>query len=91
MILGRHYVVRGRVQGVGFRYFVVEVAVRLGVRGYVRNLSSGDVEVHAEAEGHTLAMLRDELQRGPSLARVIEVAEQDAPVTGQYSSFYVKG
>ena len=91
MILARHYRVRGRVQGVGFRYFVVETAVRLGVRGYVRNTMDGEVEVHAEGEEPALAGLRVELERGPMLARVIEVVEGDAPVTGRYSSFSVRG
>jgi acylphosphatase len=91
MIAARHYCVRGRVQGVGFRYFVVENAVRLGVRGYVRNTMDGEVEVHAEGEETALAGLRVELERGPMLARVIEVVEGDAPVTGRYSSFSVRG
>ena len=91
MIVGRYYRIRGRVQGVGFRYFVVENAVRLGLRGYVRNLSNGEVEAHAEAEEHALAMFRSELERGPAFARIMEVVEEDAPVTGQYSSFYVRG
>ena len=91
MIVARHYRIRGRVQGVGFRYFVVENAVRLGVRGCVRNTIDGEVEVHAEAEEPALAALRLELQRGPMIARVIEVVEQDAPVTGRYSSFSVRG
>ena len=91
MILARHYRVRGRVQGVGFRYFVVETAVRFGVRGYVRNTMDGEVEVHAEGEEPALAGLRVELERGPMLARVIEVVEEDAPLTGRYSSFSVRG
>jgi len=91
MMLGRYYRIRGRVQGVGFRYFVLENAVRLGIRGYVRNLWNGDVEAHAEAEEHSLALFRAELERGPDLARVVDVVEEDAPVTGEYSSFYVRG
>jgi acylphosphatase len=91
MIVAKHYRVRGRVQGVGFRYFVVENAVRLGVRGYVRNLSNGDVEVHAEAEEGAVALLRKALEDGPMLARVAEVIEEDAPLTSQYASFQVRG
>jgi len=49
----KHYLVRGRVQGVGYRYFALEAAERLGVTGYVRNLATGEVEVHAEAEEAT--------------------------------------
>jgi acylphosphatase len=91
MIVAKDYRVRGRVQGVGFRYFVVENAVRLGVRGYVRNLSNGDVEVHAEAEEDAIVLLRKALEDGPMLARVAEVIEEDAPLTSRYSSFQVRG
>ena len=59
MIIAKHFTIRGRVQGVGYRYFAVETALRLGVRGYVRNLPGGDVEVHAEAEPGVLAAFRD--------------------------------
>ena len=91
MIVARHYRIRGRVQGVGYRYFARENAIRLGVRGYVRNLPGGDVEVCAEAEERILADFRDELQRGPSSGHVTEIIEEDIPVTGQYSFFLVRG
>ena len=91
MIAGRHYLIRGRVQGVGYRYFAQQIAIRLGVRGYVRNLSSGEVEVHAEAEAEILTVFRTELEHGPTMSRVREVVEDDAPVNGLYSSFHVRG
>jgi acylphosphatase len=87
----RRYLVRGLVQGVGFRFFVRETAVRLGVCGYVRNLANGDVEVHAEAPASVLASLRTELKRGPMMSSVSEVIEQDIEVPSLHSSFYVKG
>ena len=49
MELARRYLIRGHVQGVGYRYFTQRIAVRLGVRGWVRNRLDGDVEVHAQA------------------------------------------
>jgi acylphosphatase len=83
-------VVRGRVQGVGYRYFAVETALRLGVRGYVRNLASGEVEVHAEGDPVVLAQFRNQLERGPTMARVSEVLEDKAAVK-PYSSFSLRG
>lgn len=91
MILAKHYVIRGRVQGVGYRYFALEAAERWGIRGYVRNLPGGEVEVHAEAEENTLRAFKQELQDGPRLARVSEVIESDIPVTQRYSSFLIRG
>ena len=91
VIVARHYVVRGRVQGVGYRYFVRGIAERLGVNGFVRNLRSGDVEVHAEADELTLRLFRQELERGPRMAEVSGVAESDVPVSGAYSAFLIRG
>ena len=82
--------VRGRVQGVGYRYFAVETALRLGVHGYVRNLASGEVEVFAEADAATLAEFRTQLERGPMMARVTEVLEDEATVK-PHSSFSLRG
>ncbi len=83
-------IVRGRVQGVGFRWFVQRTSERLGVRGYVRNLPGGEVEVQAEAEQTILDALKQELQRGPVAARVSEVIEQDLQVTNSYESFLIR-
>ena len=82
---------RGRVQGVGYRYFAQDVAERLGVKGFARNLHNGEVEVHAEADDATLARFKMELARGPRMAQVTEVSESDVPATGVYSSFLIRG
>jgi acylphosphatase len=87
----KHYLIRGDVQGVGYRYFAKGVAERLGVKGFVRNLNSGDVEVHAEADDTTLGLFRLELERGPRMAQVTEVIEKDVPISGTYSSFFIRG
>jgi len=63
-------VVRGRVQGVGFRWFVREAARRRNLAGWVRNLADGAVEVAAEGSGDDVQALRSELAVGPSGARV---------------------
>lgn len=68
-----HVRITGMVQGVGFRWFVRERARRLGLSGWVRNLPDGSVEVAASGEPGQLELLRSELRRGPSGARVDEV------------------
>jgi acylphosphatase len=70
-----HAVVRGRVQGVGFRWFVRERARELGVRGWVRNRGDGSVEVDAEGDLAILDELRRWLEKGPEGARVSSVDE----------------
>jgi len=87
----KRYLIRGRVQGVGYRYFAAGAADQLGVKGYVRNLPSGDVEVHAEADDATLELFKRELKRGPRMAHVDEVIESDVPDSGVYSSFLIRG
>lgn len=68
-----HVRIEGVVQGVGFRWFVREYAVRLGVRGWVRNLPDGAVEVAAAGPVAPLVLLADALRRGPPSASVTAV------------------
>ena len=89
MVVARDYRIRGRVQGVGYRYFARRAAERLDVRGYVRNLPDGDVEVHAEADIETLQEFRAELERGPASSRVSEIVETTTTLTDRYSSFEI--
>ena len=89
MDLARRYRIRGRVQGVGYRYFALRIALRLGVRGWVRNLPDGDVEVHAEAAREILESFREELERGPSSSQVDDVTEELTAHTGRHSSFEI--
>jgi len=70
-----HAVVRGRVQGVGFRWFVRERARQLGVRGWVRNRTDGSVEIEAEGDAVAIEQLRASLAAGPPGARVAAVDE----------------
>lgn len=74
--------VEGRVQGVGFRYFVVERAQALALGGTVRNLPSGEVEVVAEGPRPSLDALIRDLHVGPPLARVRSVAIEWLPPRG---------
>lgn len=84
----KRYYVSGLVQGVGFRYFVERVARHRKIAGYVRNLRDGRVEVYAVGTPTILADLRSELQRGPSAANVLNVAEEDAECLVQYAQSF---
>ena len=81
--------VEGRVQGVGFRYTCMNEGQRLGLSGWVRNTSSGDVEVWAEGTEEKLETLLKWLRRGPSGARVDAVHCDKCPPTGKYKGFGV--
>ncbi len=70
MRVARRYVIAGRVQGVGFRWFTHDAAAREGVHGWVRNLADGSVELIAEGEKASVDRLEVAVRRGPSSARV---------------------
>ena len=90
-IQARRFLVRGRVQGVGFRWFVEREAHILQITGWVRNNPDGSVEVLAVGTPQQLAGLRTRLQEGPRAARVDNVNESEAvPVSG-LNSFQVRG
>jgi acylphosphatase len=83
-------VVRGRVQGVGFRWFVREAARGMGVSGSVRNLPDGSVEVDASGTAADVDRLLDRLRAGPPGARVIEVeVEERADDSGLPNPFEI--
>jgi acylphosphatase len=87
----RRFLVRGRVQGVGFRWFVEREAHMLGVAGWVRNNSDGAVEVLAQGTRDQLNNLRNRLQQGPRAARVDTVEESDANLTQNLTTFRIEG
>jgi len=72
-----HYLVKGRVQGVGFRWFVHQEAAELGLRGWVRNTDQGHVEIVAAGKPEELAELKDALRKGSRGSRVDAVEEQE--------------
>jgi acylphosphatase len=86
----RRYLISGRVQGVGFRWFVEREAVQLGVSGWVRNCDDGDVEVMATGTPDKLSALRRKLEQGPRAARVDHVAESRASLL-EAPSFRIEG
>lgn len=83
-------IVRGHVQGVGFRYYALRCAEELGLRGYVRNRWDRAVEVVAEGPRAQLETLLEALRLGPSGAQVTRVDVTWRPATGQFSSFSVR-
>lgn len=83
-------VIKGTVQGVGYRYFAVTRAGSLGLKGWVRNVPNGDVEVVAEGEETALARFEEMLKRGPMGAYVREVIAVHLPATGEFSDFQVR-
>jgi acylphosphatase len=85
----RRFIVRGRVQGVGYRYFAVGAARSAGVTGTVRNLSDGSVEAIAEGSPAELARFRQLLEKGPAFSRVTSVDEQELQPTNRYGDFDV--
>ncbi len=87
----RRFLVRGRVQGVGFRWFVEREAHILGIAGWVRNNSNGTVEVLAQGTRDQLIGLRSRLQEGPRAARVDEVEVSDTEPIKGLSSFRIEG
>jgi acylphosphatase len=85
-----HAWVSGWVQGVGFRDFVIRKALSLGLRGYTRNDSSGDVEVLAQGKRAALEQLLYLLRRGPSAAKVSDVRVQWGQPTEYFSGFHIR-
>src|SRR3954467_8651885 len=101
MIVARRYVITGRVQGVGFRWFTHDAAAREGLHGWVRNLANGSVEVVAEGEaaavqqleaggGAAVQQLEAAVRRGPPQARVEHVAVEDHAPAGRLTGFEIR-
>lgn len=89
MIVARRFLVRGRVQGVGFRYYAREMALLEGVVGFVRNLADGCVEAMAEGDQAAVVAFERAIRRGPPGGRVDEVETDAVDPTGA-SSFVIR-
>jgi acylphosphatase len=85
-----HAIIHGRVQGVGFRAFVIENGIALGVKGWARNRWDGTVEVVAEGDRQLLERFLFLLRRGPRMAKVTMVDLDWQPPTGEFTSFSVR-
>jgi acylphosphatase len=89
MRIARRFLINGRVQGVGFRWFAQSVASREGLHGWVRNLPDGHVEAMAEGEAEAIERFERALRHGPPAARVDEVEVDDRVPTGRDTGFTV--
>jgi len=83
-------IVEGRVQGVGYRNFAQRRAQRLGLAGYVSNLKDGRVRARAEGPRALIEEFVRELEKGPPLAQVTNVAIHWLPPTGQFADFGIR-
>ncbi|MCK5736294.1 MAG: acylphosphatase [Spirochaetaceae bacterium] len=83
----RNFIISGRVQGVGFRWFVLRHAQSLDLTGWVRNLPDGTVEAQAEGKEDTLDSLESLLKKGPSGSMVKEVRSRVIGTSGRYRGF----
>ena len=90
MLIARRFVIAGRVQGVGFRYFVQEAAARDGLGGWVRNLPDGRVEAFAEGDQEAVVRFERHVRQGPPAARVEHVSVDDDVPTGRSNGFHVR-
>ena len=86
----RHIRISGRVQGVNFRYFTQQNAIRLGIRGYVKNLPDGGVEIVADGEKVTIDLFVAILRKGPPAARVDAVNVEERPFGAEFTTFSIE-
>ena len=89
--LGRLYTIIGRVQGVGFRHFTYRTALGMGIVGYVKNLSNGNVEVYVQNQDEALLnRFEERLTKGPSFARVQAVQSVEEKKDRHYCDFIIE-
>jgi acylphosphatase len=91
MKVAKRYVISGRVQGEGFRYFAERQAIQLGISGYVKNCWDGNVEVYAIGDAIMLEEFKSHLAEGPRSAHVTKIAESDEPVDKRRTTFVIEG
>ena len=91
MLVGRRFVVKGRVQRVGFRFFVENAAQREGIQGYVRNQHDGSVEIVAEGDADAMQRFEMAIRRGPPGARVDDVDTTTVEPSSRFAGFRVTG
>lgn len=89
MLVGKRFLVAGRVQGVGYRYFARDAARLEGITGTVQNLEDGRVEVVASGEAEAMTRFERALRRGPAGARVDDVQVEPGPPAGRPGEFRI--
>lgn len=90
MRVARRFVIAGRVQGVGFRWFTHDAALREGLHGWVRNLADRTVEVVVEGDDESVDRLEIAVRRGPPAARVERVDVEDLPPQFRTTGFDIR-
>ncbi len=81
--------IKGKVQGVGYRYFAYRIAKEFGITGYAKNIWDGSVEVVAEGDKDKIELLNKHLKQGPSMSRVTECIRKDYPFKSEFDTFIV--
>ena len=89
-MIARKFLISGQVQGVGYRYFAQRSSAKHQVRGYVKNLEDGRVEVLAEGTPRAVESFRNDLTAGPTYSRVGQIEEIVMEPSGLYSSFRIE-
>jgi acylphosphatase len=84
-----HYKIKGRVQGVAFRYYALRSAHGLGVKGTIQNLYNGDVEVYAQGDEDSVKRFEVFLHSGPPAARVETVSKEEVQQNDLYTGFEI--
>ena len=84
------YLISGRVQGVCFRFFTQEEARRLGLRGWVRNLKTGQVEAEIQGDDEKFIEMNRLLQRGPAMSEVSELIYDEIPLEEGEAGFHIR-
>lgn len=90
MIVARKFLISGRVQGVGFRYFAQRSAARHQIHGYVRNLDDGRVEAFAQGAEKLVEAFKHDIAAGPSYSQVAEIEELVLEPNKVYSTFRIE-
>ena len=90
MRVARRFVIGGRVQGVGFRYFTEKAAVHNGLHGWARNLPDGRVEITAEGDADALDRFEQLVTHGPPGAQVVDVVVDNVTPNGRTTGFTIK-
>ena len=82
--------ISGRVQGVGFRYFAVSIAEKYDVRGFVRNIQGGKVEIVCQGEEEELKSFISEVKKGPAFSVITGAIAEEIPEAKKYNTFEIK-
>jgi len=90
MTIARKFIISGEVQGVGYRFFAQRAAAEHQVKGYVRNLSDGRVEVLAEGHADVVEAFKHDLAAGPAYSEVTHIEELNVEPTGWYTLFRIE-